>query len=206
MIANLKGRVEDVGVDTLIIDVNGVGYLVHCSARTLSKMPKGEFATVHTEMQVSENDMRLMGFAEPEERDCYRLLREVQGVGGKVALAILSALEPREVAQAVMHADKAPITRANGVGPKLAQRIINELKDKMGSLSFAAGTLPGAALSGGTGAPVSAGHAADAVSALANLGFKPAEASGAVAKALDELGEDASLDALVRVALKKVGM
>lgn len=204
MIANLKGTVEDVGADTLIIDVNGVGYLVHCSARTLSKMPKGEFATVHTEMQVSENDMRLMGFAEPEERDCYRLLREVQGVGGKVALAILSALEPGEVAQAVAHGDKVPITRANGVGPKLAQRIVNELKDKMGSLSFAAGAVPGAALSGG--APVSGGHAADAVSALANLGFKPAEASGAVAKAVEELGEEASLDALVRSALKKVGM
>ncbi len=205
MIANLKGRVEDVGVDTLIIDVNGVGYLVHCSARTLSKMPKGDHVTVHTEMQVSETDMRLMGFAEREERDCYRLLREVQGVGGKVALAILSALEPREVAQAVMHADKAPITRANGVGPKLAQRIVNELKDKMGSLSFAAGALPGAALAGGAGAAVGDGHAADAVSALANLGFKPAEASGAVAKAVKELGEDASLDALVRLALKKVG-
>ena len=204
MIANLKGRIEELGVDTLIIDVNGVGYLVYCSARTLSKMPKGEFATVHTEMQVSENDMRLMGFAEPEERDCYRLLREVQGVGGKVALAILSALEPRELALAVAHADQAAVARANGVGPKLASRIVNELKDKMGSLSFAAGAVSGAGL-GGAGTAASGGHAADAVSALANLGFKPAEASSAVAKAVEELGEDASLDALVRTALKKVG-
>lgn len=200
MIANLKGRVEEVGADTLIIDVNGVGYLVHCSARTLSKLPKGEFATIHTEMQVSETDMRLMGFAEPEERNCFRLLREVQGVGGKVALAILSALEPAEVAQAVAHGDKVSITRANGVGPKLASRIVNELKDKMGALA-GGGAAPGVALVSDGG-----GHAADAVSALTGLGFKSAEASGAVKKAVDELGDNASLDALVRLALKKVGM
>jgi holliday junction DNA helicase RuvA len=205
MIANLKGTIEETGLDSLVIDVNGVGYLVFCSAKTLSAVGTvGEFATVHTEMQVSENDQRLMGFASKEERDWFRLLTGVQGVGGKVALAILSALEPADIHRAVASGDKVPVTRANGVGPKLAERIVRELKDKVGGMAVPAGGLGLSSV--GAGARVGAGnHAADALSALTNLGFRPADASVAVAGAVEELGEDASLDALVRLALKKVG-
>ncbi len=204
MIANLKGTIEETGLDSLVIDVNGVGYLVFCSAKTLSAVGAvGEFATVHTEMQVSENDQRLMGFASKEERDWFRLLTGVQGVGGKVALAILSALDPADIHRAVASGDKVPVTRANGVGPKLAERIVRELKDKVGGMAVPAGGLGLSAV--GAGARVGAGHAADALSALTNLGFRPADASVAVAGAVEELGEDASLDALVRLALKKAG-
>ena len=205
MIANLKGTIEETGLDSLVIDVNGVGYLVFCSAKTLSAVGAvGEFAIVHTEMQVSENDQRLMGFASKEERDWFRLLTGVQGVGGKVALASLSALDSADIHRAVASGDKVPVTRANGVGPKLAERIVRELKDKVGGMAVPAGGLGMSAV--GAGARVgSGGHAADALSALTNLGFRPADASVAVAGAVDELGEDASLDALVRLALKKVG-
>lgn len=205
MIANLKGTIEETGLDSLVIDVNGVGYLVFCSAKTLSAVGAvGEFATVHTEMQVSENDQRLMGFASKEERDWFRLLTGVQGVGGKVALAILSALDPADIHRAVAGGDKVPVTRANGVGPKLAERIVRELKDKVGGMAVPAGGL-GLSLVGAGTRVGGEGHAADALSALTNLGFRPADASAAVAGAVEELGEDASLDALVRLALKKVG-
>ncbi|WP_343520996.1 Holliday junction branch migration protein RuvA [Sphingomonas sp.] len=195
MIAHLNGHLAATGIDHAVIDVNGVGYLVGASARTLAALGSlGEFVTVHTEMLVSEDSIRLMGFASAEERDWFRLLTGVQGVGAKVALAILSILSPAEVQTAVARADAAMIARANGVGPKLAQRIVNELKDKAG----------GIALGGGAGAAVPASGAAnDAVSALLNLGFKPAEASAAVNAASDELGAGASLDALVRLALRK---
>ena len=199
MIAKLYGRIDETGVDHLVIDVNGVGYLVQASARTLAALGKADdFATVFTEMQVSENDMRLIGFATREERDWFRLLTGVQGVGGKVGLAILSVIEPQDLALAIGSGDAAMVARANGVGPKLASRIVNELKDKVGALAGIGG---GAKLmSGGT---ASSGHAGDALSALANLGFKPAEASTAVALAVEELRAEASLDALVRLALKK---
>ena len=195
MIAHLNGHLAATGIDHAVIDVNGVGYLVGASAKTLAALGSlGEFVTVHTEMLVSEDSMRLMGFASAEERDWFRLLTSVQGVGAKVALAILSILSPAEVQTAVARADAAMIARANGVGPKLAQRIVNELKDKAG----------GIALGGGAGAAVPASGAAnDAVSALLNLGFKPAEASAAVNAASDELGPGATLDALVRLALRK---
>ena len=195
MIAHLNGHLAASGSDHAVIDVNGVGYLVGASAKTLAALGAlGEFVTVHTEMLVSEDSIRLMGFASAEERDWFRLLTSVQGVGAKVALAILSILSPAEVQTAVARADAAMIARANGVGPKLAQRIVNELKDKAG----------GIALGGGAGAAVPASGAAnDAVSALLNLGFKPAEASAAVNGANDELGPAATLDALVRLALRK---
>ncbi len=136
MIAKLYGRIDETGVDHLVIDVNGVGYLVQASARTLSALGKtDDFATVFTEMQVSENDMRLIGFATREERDWFRLLTGVQGVGGKVGLAILSAIEPQDLALAIGSGDAAMVARANGVGPKLASRIVNELKDKVGALA-----------------------------------------------------------------------
>ncbi len=199
MIAKLYGRIDETGVDHLVIDVNGVGYLVQASARTLAALGKtDDFATVFTEMQVSENDMRLIGFATKEERDWFRLLTSVQGVGGKVGLAILSAIEPADLALAIGSGDAAMVARANGVGPKLASRIVNELKDKVGALAGIGG---GAKL---IAAGVASGsHASDAMSALANLGFKPGEAGAAVSQAVEELGADASLDALVRLALKK---
>lgn len=199
MIAKLKGRLDSTGIDHAIIDVGGVGYLVGASSRTLAALgPVGEAVTIHTEMLVAADSIRLVGFARAEERDWYRLLTHVQGVGSRVALAILSALEPLELHRAVAMGDKAMIARANGVGPKLAQRIVNELKDKIGATPVG-----GPVGAGGAVAMPAGSMSADALSALQNLGFKPAEASSAVAEAEDELGEGASLDALVRLALRK---
>ncbi|WP_120077468.1 Holliday junction branch migration protein RuvA [Aurantiacibacter odishensis] len=199
MIAKLSGRLDETGEDWAIVDVQGVGYLVHCSARTLSALGAvGDACTVHTDLQVSENDMRLLGFAESSERDWFRLLTGVQGVGSKVGLAILSALSTAELRDACAAGDAASVARANGVGPKLAGRIVNELKDK-------AGAMPGAAGGGATRGTVmpAGGASADAVSALQNLGFKPAVAAQAVARAQEELGEGAAEGDLIRVALKK---
>ncbi len=196
MIAKLTGTFDDFGPDWAVIDVGGVGYLVHCSARTLDGLGvRGGRVTVHTEMQVSENDMRLIGFASASEREWFRLLTGIQGVGNKMALAVLSALTVEELQRACAGGDAAMVARAQGVGPKLAARIVNELKDKAGALPSPAG----AAL-----AAVPAGSASsDAVSALQNLGFKPNVATEAVARALEELGEGAGLNDLVRVALKR---
>jgi Holliday junction DNA helicase RuvA len=196
MIAHLKGRLESTGIDHAVIDVGGVGYLVGASSRTLAAIgPVGEAATLFTEMLVGEDFLRLVGFATAGERDWFRLLTGVQGVGARVALAILSALEPAELSRAVAAQDKAMVARANGVGPKLAERIVRELKDKVGAVATLG---PAAAVQV---APV--GASADAVSALLNLGFRPAEAASAVAAAEDELGAGATLDALVRLALRK---
>ena len=195
MIAHLKGRIEETGVDHVVIDVGGVGYLVGASSRTLAALPPvGEAATLFTELLVGEDFLRLVGFARADERDWFRLLTGVQGVGARVALAILSALEPADLSRAIAAQDKATVARANGVGPKLAERIVRELKDKAGGIVLG----PAAAAQ-----VAPAGASADAVSALLNLGFRPAEASGAVAAANDELGEGATLDALVRLALRK---
>lgn len=194
MIAHLKGRLEATGIDHAVIDVGGVGYLVGASAKTLAAIgPVGEAATLFTEMLVSEDSIRLVGFARPDERDAFVLLTGVQGVGARVALAILSVLDPADLVRAVASQDKAMVARANGVGPKLAERIVRELKDKVG------GVIPG------TVTPVAAasGAASDAVSALLNLGFRPAEANAAVGSAEEELGVGAGLDALVRLALRK---
>jgi len=197
MIAKLKGLLDETGTDWAVIDVGGVGYLVHCSSKTLAALgAKGEACTLFTDLQVSENDMRLLGFAEAGERDWFRLLTGVQGVGSKVALAILSALGPSELRDACARIDAATLARAQGVGPKLAARIVNELKDK-------AGALPGGGGGGASAAIPLGGASADAVSALQNLGFKPAIAAQAVARAQSELGEGASEGELIRVALKR---
>jgi holliday junction DNA helicase RuvA len=199
MIAKLYGRIDETGADSLVIDVNGVGYLVQASARTLAALGGvDDFATVFTEMQVSETDMRLIGFATKDERDWFRILIGVQGVGSKVGLAILSALDMDELKRAIGGGDSAMVARANGVGPKLASRIVNELKDKVGALAGIGSSVKFMAggVSGGN-------HASDAMSALTGLGFKPGEASSAVALAVEELGEGATLDALVRLALKR---
>jgi len=196
MIAKLTGTLDDTGPDWAVIDVAGVGYLVHCSARTLDGLGiRGDTVTIHTELQVSENDMRLIGFASGAERDWFRMLTGVQGVGSKMALAVLSALSAAELQAACAQGDAAQVARAQGVGPKLAGRIVNELKDKAG-----------AALGGGmtSAVPLPQGSiSSDAVSALQNLGFKPAIASTAVAKAIGELGDSAPLDDLVKEALKR---
>jgi Holliday junction DNA helicase RuvA len=192
MIARLTGTLAEMSGDSAVIDVAGVGYLVHLSGRTLDALgPVGGEVLILTELQVREDAWTLFGFGSAAERDTFRILTSVQGVGGKVALAILSALTPDELARAVAQDDKAMIGRANGVGPKLAARIANELQGKLGA----------AGLGGGTPVP-RGGAASDALSALANLGFKPGEASAAVNAAVDDLGAEASLDALVRLALR----
>lgn len=194
MIARLSGILAETAADTAVIDVAGVGYQVHCSGRTLDALgPIGGEVLVLTELQVREDAWTLFGFGSQAERDSFRALTSIQGVGGRLALAILSTLSPDDLARAVAQEDKAMIGRANGVGPKLAARIANELKGKLGVTAL-----------GGAGGPVPrAGAAADALSALANLGFKPSDASAAVNAAQDELGEGAPLDALVRLALRK---
>jgi len=195
MIARLTGTLAETSADGAVIDVGGVGYAVLASARTLDAIGAvGDEVMLLTEMQVREDSMTLFGFGTAGEREAFRALTSVQGVGGRVALAILSALGPDDLAQAVSSGDKAMIARANGVGPKLAARIANELQGKLGA--------PGLAGTAGAALPRS-GTAADAISALGNLGFKPAEASAAVNAAQDELGADAGLDALVRLALRK---
>ena len=195
MIARLTGTLAEIAADHVVIDVGGVGYLVLASGRTLDALgDAGSDVLLLTELQVREDGWTLFGFGNAGEREAFRQLTSVQGVGGRVALAILSVLDPAELAAAVSRGDKGMVARANGVGPKLAMRIVNELASKLGS----------PALAGAAGAPAPrGGPAADALSALANLGFKPAEASAAVAAASDELGPDATLDALVRLALRK---
>ena len=185
MIARLSGILAETSGDSAVIDVGGVGYLVHLSSKTLDAIGTiGAEVRILTELQVREDAWTLFGFGSAVERDAFRALTSIQGVGGRLALAILSVLSPDELARAVAQEDKAMIGRANGVGPKLAARIANELQGKLGVVAIG-------------------GAAADALSALANLGFKPAEASAAVNAAQDELGPDATLDALVRMALKK---
>lgn len=197
MIAKLTGVLDEAGADSAVLDVGGVGYLVHCSAKTLSALGLGgDKVTLFTQLLVSENDQRLVGFATAAERDWFRLLSGVQGVGSKVALAILSALSAEELQRAIAGGNSAMVARAQGVGPKLASRIVNELKDK-------AGALPGVAGPAGASSPTPGSTSADAVSALQNLGFKPAIATAAVAHAQSELGEGAGLDALVKVALRR---
>ena len=195
MIARLTGTLAELTADHAVLDVGGVGYLVQASARTLGAIGTiGGEVMLLTEMQVREDSMTLFAFGTAGERDWFRLLTSVQGVGGRVALSILSTLDADELSRAVAGQDKAMVSRANGVGPKLAERIVRELKDKVGGVAIGpAGALPKAAT----------GAAADAVSALGNLGFKPAEAGAAVAAAEVELGGGATLAALVRLALKK---
>lgn len=196
MIARLSGTLAELGADHLVLDVGGVGYLAQASGRTLANVGAiGGQVVLLIEMQVREEAITLFGFGTPGERDWFRLLTSVQGVGGRVALAILTVLGPDELVQAIARGDKAMVARASGVGPKLALRIVTELKDRAGGIALGpAGLAPALAAKGA---------AADALSALANLGFRPMEASAAVAAAEAELGTDAGLDALVRLALRK---
>lgn len=203
MIGKLKGVIDSYGEDSIILDVHGVGYLVHCSAKTLTALPQaGEAAVLSIETHVREDMIRLYGFRSDQEREWFRLLQTVQGVGAKVALAILSALEPGALATALGTGDKAMIGRAPGVGPKLAQRIVTELKDKapaFGSVDPAIIKLSDAVADNSAPAPVS-----DALSALINLGYQQAQASAAVAAAVRVAGDTASSPQLIRLALKEM--
>lgn len=207
MIGKLKGVVDSVFEDHLILDVHGVGYLVHCSARTLRDLPRaGEAASLVVETHVREDMIRLYGFGTEAERDWFRLLLTVQGIGTKIALAVLSTLRPAELAQAVTLADKTMIARAQGVGPRVATRIVTELKDKVPS-GFDSGLagemgLPGPATVATAG--LEAGPVADAISALVNLGYGPPQAHAAVAAAVRGAGEGATTEKLIRLGLKEL--
>jgi len=202
MIGKLKGLIDSYGEDFVILDVNGVGYVVHCSTRTLQQLPRvGEASALAIETQVREDSIRLFGFASEAERDWFRLLQSVQGVGAKVALAILSILPANDLASAIAMQDKASVSRAPGVGPKLAARIVAELKDKAPAFGAADSAL--ARLSGEEpdGAPSAA---RDAISALVNLGYGRPQAAAAVAESLKQLGEAAEASALIRQGLREL--
>jgi len=201
MIGKLTGLVDSLGEDWALIDVNGVGYIVFASSRSLGALPRGgEAVALLIETHVRQDHIQLFGFAEAGERDWFRLLCTVQGVGAKMALAVLSALAPDELLQAIAAQDKTALTRASGVGQKLAQRIVSELKDKAGA--FMLGPASGQPV-GPAGAP-RGGVQEDAVSALVNLGYGRAEAFGAVARAAGEAGEPASVELLIKAGLKEL--
>jgi holliday junction DNA helicase RuvA len=203
MIGKLTGTIDSIGDDFVILDVQGVGYLVHCSARTLQELPPaGHTVALAIETHVREDQIRLFGFFSSAEREWFRLLQTVQGVGAKVALAILSTLKPADLAAAIAMRDRAGITRTPGVGPKVAERIVTELKDKAPTLAAvdpAVVRLTGAVEDKRAPRPV-----ADAVSALVNLGYGQPQAAAAVAAALRESGEDADTAKLIRLGLKEL--
>jgi holliday junction DNA helicase RuvA len=203
MIGKLKGILDSYGEDFVVVDVNGVGYVVHCSARTLQSLPApGEPVTLAIETHVREDQIRLFGFTADVEREWFRLLQTVQGVGTKVALAILGTLKPADLATAIAMRDKAMITRTPGVGPKVAERIVTELKDKAPAYTDvdpAVVRLSGAVDERRAPAPV-----ADAVSALVNLGYGQPQAAAAVAAAARAAGESADTRQLIRLGLKEL--
>ena len=202
MIAKLSGLLDSVAETACIVDVGGVGYQVYCSARTLRALPRpGEAVRLHIETHVREDHIHLFGFTSDSERGWFNLLQTVQGVGARVALAILSALSPDDLAGAIASQDKATLNRCDGVGPKLAARLITELKDKVGGLAFAAAA-PAAGATPAEGA--ANGAVADALSALVNLGYKRAEAFGAVTAAARSLGDKAQVSELIRAGLKEL--
>lgn len=204
MIGRLRGIIEQVDEDSCVVDVNGVGYVVHASARTLRELSPGVEARLLVETVVREDAILLYGFIASAERDWFRILTTVQGVGAKVALSLLSTLAPDELASAIVAQDKASLNRAAGVGPKLAARLTTELKDKATQW----GVTPGArAMTAATkaDAPATAPSAnEDAISALVNLGYKRMEAFGAIARVSARLGADAKIDALIREGLREL--
>ncbi len=200
MIAKLAGILDQVLPDGAIIDVNGVGYLVFCSSRTLARLPAiGSPVRLLVETHVREDHIHLYGFADDAERDWFRLLTTVQGVGARLALSVLSALGPDQLELAILAQDRARLAQSDGVGPRLAARIVNELRDKAGGLRP---PLPAPA---GAAAGPSGDAAADAVSALVNLGYSRTDAFGAVAQAAKRLGGEAKIDALIRAGLQELG-
>ena len=199
MIAKLKGVVDSVDADSAVIDVGGVGYLVSASARTLRDLAAGDAVTVLVETIVREDAIALYGFLETAERDWFRILTTVQGVGARVALSILSTLSPDEIARAIAAQDRATLSRPAGVGPKLAARLATELKDK----AAAFGVAPLAKVGEAPAMPAGSINE-DAVSALVNLGYKRVEAFGAVARVTQRLGDEAKLDAVIRAGLQEL--
>ena len=197
VIAKLTGRIDQIEADRCIVDVNGVGYLVHASTRTLSALPAGQAASLLIETHVREDAIVLYGFFEGAEREWFRLLTTVQGVGAKVALNILSALSPRELIGAIQAGDRGALTRAPGVGAKLAVRLLTELREKAGAMPAGIGFSP-------VLPPPVGGVEADALSALVNLGYRRAEALNAVTRAMERLGDGAALDAVIRDGLKEL--
>lgn len=205
MIAKLSGTVDSIRDGFAVIDVNGVGYLVFCSSRTLGSLPaRGQPVSLQIETHVREDHIHLYGFGSDTERDWFKILTTVQGVGAKVALSILGTLAPLELAQAIVAGDRATVSRAEGVGPKLAQRIVTELKDKAGLVGLQAGVQSQASAAAANGAAVE-GDLADAVSALVNLGYRRVEAFGAVSAASRKLGAKAAVGDLIRAGLKELG-
>ncbi|MBP1182776.1 Holliday junction branch migration protein RuvA [Methylobacterium sp. PvR107] len=203
MIGKLRGIVDSFGEDFVILDVAGVGYIAHCSARTLQRMPKaGEPAELSIETHVREDMIRLYGFRSDAEREWFRLLQTVQGVGARVALGVLSALEPEVLANAIATGDKTAISRAPGVGPRLAARMAAELKDKAPAFAPVDPSL--IALTDAVGAGVAPQPVADAISALVNLGYPQVQAAAAVAAALKSAGEGAEARVLIRLGLREL--
>jgi holliday junction DNA helicase RuvA len=201
MIGKLKGRIDSIGPDWALVDVGGVCYFVSCSTKTLAALQVGEFAEVHTEMLVSQDNIRLVGFASTMEKEWFKLLQTVQGVGARVALAILSVLSPGDVASAIALQDKAMIGRANGVGKKLAERIVLELKDKAPAYTAADIGLGQVAAELSAERPTAV---SDAVSALVNLGYGQSQAAMAVSVAIKKAGVDQPTEKLIRAALKEL--
>jgi len=200
MIARLKGMIDDIGEDHLVLDVGGVGYLVQCSARTLRTLPgTGEAVVLEIETHVREDHIHLFGFMDIIERDWFKLLQTVQGVGARVALGILSSISVADIGGAIAAQDHVLMTQANGVGPKLAKRIVAELKDKAPVPNLGAQLVAVA-----SGEAKTAGQQADAVSALINLGYGRSEAFGAVARAAKQAGDDAAVEKLITAGLKEL--
>jgi len=205
MIAKLTGLLDSVGTDHCIVDCGGVGYLVFCSARTLRRVgDAGTAVSLRIEMQGREDAITLFGFIDLSERDWFRRLTTVQGVGSRVALALLSVLEPDKLGQAIAAQDRTALVQADGVGPKLANRLISELKDKVADLYMGGGGGPVAAGPAGGAASQTAGVTNDAVSALVNLGYRRAEAFTAVAAAVQKVGPDAKVEQLIMMGLKEL--
>ena len=203
MIGKLKGIIDSYGDDFVLLDVQGVCYQVHCPSRVLQQLPRvGEAAVLAIETMVREDMIKLFGFSEDNEREWFRILMTVQGVGAKVALGILGIMRASEVANAIALGDKTAITRAPGVGKRVAERIVTELKDK--APAFASVEDDTIAVSQSVAENVASRPVADAVSALSNLGYQPAQASAAVAAALKTAGEDASAEKLIRLGLKEL--
>ncbi len=203
MIGKLKGKIDEVGEDWVLLDVNGVCYEVSCSSKTLGALPStGEAATLSIETYVREDQIRLFGFLNEQERTWFRLLQSVQGVGAKVALAIMSTLSMTDLSNAIAMQDKAMVARSPGVGPKVAGRIVSELKDKVPAFSISEieGT---ASQPGETSAPTSSATS-DAISALTNLGYSPSQASAAIATVYKEAGEEPAAETLIRLGLKEL--
>ena len=204
MIGKLRGKVDAIGESHAIIDVNGVGYEVQLSARTLRNLKQGEEVSLTIDTHVREDAIRLFGFASEVERSWFRTLQTIQGVGSKVALAVLGTLSPQDLASAIALGNWAAVEQTQGVGKKLAQRIVAELKDKAPALSVAGLNVPAAVNGKAASTPAEANAAAEAISALINLGYNPAQANAAVATALNDLGDKAETAGLIRRGLREL--